>query len=54
MNSIKAAQQLLGVSEWIVRPAGDRAAIAGPFPDSWQLKETRKRAETLLDEMGAS
>jgi hypothetical protein len=40
----KWAEERLGASEW----------VAGPFRDSWQMKETRKRAEALLDEMGAS
>lgn len=40
----KWAEEHLGVSEW----------VAGPFPDSWQLKETRKRALALLDEMETS
>jgi len=38
------AEKRLGASEW----------VAGPFPDSWQRKETRERALALLDEMGAS
>jgi hypothetical protein len=38
------AEQRLGGAEW----------VAGPFPDSWQMKETRMRALARLDEMSAS
>lgn len=38
------AEMRLGEAEW----------VAGPFPDSWQTKDTRKRALALLDEMSAS
>jgi hypothetical protein len=38
------AGERLGGPEW----------VAGPFPDSWQTKETRERVTALLDEMRAS
>ena len=40
--------------EWAGERVGGAEWAAGPFPDSWQTKDTRERVLALLDELGAS
>jgi hypothetical protein len=40
--------------EWAGERLGGPEWVAGPFPDSWQTKDTRERVTALLDEMRAS
>jgi hypothetical protein len=40
--------------EWAGKRVGGAEWVAGPFPDSWQCKETRERVLALLDELRAS
>lgn len=40
--------------EWGRERLGGPEWVPGPFPDSWQTKETRERVLARLDEMGAS
>lgn len=47
-RAVEAAQ------EWARERLGGPEWVAGPFPDSWQTRETRERALARLDEMGAS
>lgn len=47
-RAVEAAQ------EWARERLGGPEWVAGPFPDSWQTKDTRERALALLDEMSGS
>lgn len=55
MNLLERLEKAVAAAqEWAEMRLGAAEWVAGPFPDSWQTKDTRTRALALLDEMSAS